>query len=93
VLLREDGGRHQHGDLLAVEHRLAGGADRDLGLAEPDVPGEQPVHRQRRLHVALDLVGDGELVLGLDVGEGVLELGLHRPVGENGCPGECIRAA
>jgi hypothetical protein len=86
VLLREDRGGHQHGDLLAVEHRLAGRADRDLGLAEPDVTGEQPVHRQRRLHVALDLVGDGELVVGLDVREGVLELGLHRPVGGERVP-------
>jgi hypothetical protein len=53
VLLRQDRGGHEHRDLLAVEHRLAGGADGHLGLAEADVAGQQPVHRQRRLHVRL----------------------------------------
>ena len=37
VLLRQHGGRHQHRHLLAVLHRLEGGAQRDLGLAVADV--------------------------------------------------------
>ena len=76
VLLDQQRGRHQHRDLLAVLHRLERGADRDLGLAVADVPADQPVHRHRPLHVALDLVDGAELVRGLHVGEGVLEFAL-----------------
>ena len=32
--------------------RLERGPDRELGLAEPDVAADQPVHRDPRLHVA-----------------------------------------
>ena len=71
---------HQDGDLLAVLHRLERGPHRDLGLAVADVAADQPVHRHRPFHVVLDLVDGGELVRGLDVGEGVLQLALPRGV-------------
>ena len=41
VLLREERGGHQHGDLLAVLDGLERGADRHLGLAEPDVAAQR----------------------------------------------------
>ena len=81
VLLHEQGRRHQDRDLLAVLHRLERGPHGDLGLAVADVAADQPVHRDRLLHVGLDLVDGGELVGGLDVREGVLELALPRGVG------------
>ena len=56
VLLRQQRGRHQHRHLLAVLHRLERRPDRDLGLAVADVAADQPVHRDRLLHVGLDLV-------------------------------------
>ena len=87
VLLDQQRGRHQHGDLLAVLHRLERGADRDLGLAVADVAADQPVHRHRPFHVDLDLVDGAELVRGLHVGEGVLELALPRGVRAEGEPG------
>ena len=80
VLLREQRRRHEHGHLLAVLHRLERRAHRDLGLAVADVAADHPVHRDRLLHVGLDLVDRGELVGRLDVGEGVLELALPRGV-------------
>ncbi len=80
MLGREQGGRREHGDLLAVLDRLERGADRDLGLAEPDVAAQQPIHRMGEFHVALDVVDRGALVGRLDVGERLLHLGLPRRV-------------
>ena len=74
VLVGEDRGRREHGDLLAVQDGLEGRAHRDLGLAVTDVAAEEPVHRLVRLHVALDVGDRLRLVGGLDVLEGVFEL-------------------
>ena len=76
VLRREDGRRDEHRDLLAVLGRLECGADRDLGLAVPDVADDEPVHRPDRLHVVLDLDGGAELVDRLLVRKRRLHLGL-----------------
>ena len=84
MLLHQQRRGHQHGDLLAVLHRLERRAHRDLGLAVADVAADEPVHRDRLLHVRLDLVDAGELVRGLVVGEGVLELALPRRVRAEG---------
>ncbi|MBM7804099.1 hypothetical protein JOE58_003350 [Curtobacterium luteum] len=80
VLPDEERRRHEHGDLLAVLHGLERRADRDLGLAVADVAGEQAVHGDRTLHVALDLVDGGQLVGGLGERERFLELALPRGV-------------
>ncbi len=84
VLLDQQGRRHEYGDLLAVLDRLEGGAHRDLGLAVADVAADQAVHGDRLLHVVLDLGDGGELVRGLGVGEGVLQLALPGRVGAEG---------
>ncbi|CAL9555377.1 hypothetical protein SUDANB151_04500 [Streptomyces sp. enrichment culture] len=76
VLLHQQRGRDEDGDLLAVLDGLEGGADRDLRLAVADVAADQAVHRDRLLHVVLDLGDGGELVRRLRVGEGVLQLAL-----------------
>ena len=83
---------HQDRDLLAVLHRLERRPHRDLGLAVADVAADQPVHRDRPLHVALDLVDGAELVRGLHVREGVLQLALPGVSGPNAWPGDAIRA-
>ncbi len=80
VLLGQQRRRHQDGDLLAVLHRLERRPYRDLGLAVADVAADQPVHRDRLLHVGLDLLDRGELVRRLGVREGVLQLALPRGV-------------
>ena len=84
VLLDEERGRHEHRDLLAVLDRLERGAHGDLGLAEADVAREQAVHRDRPLHVGLDLVDRLQLVGRLGVGERLLELALPGRVGAEG---------
>ena len=66
VLEREHGGRREDGDLLAVHHRLERGAHRHFGLAIADVAAQQPIHRRRRLHVALD-VGDRRALIGREI--------------------------
>ena len=81
VLLGEERRRHEHGDLLALHHGLERRAHGDLGLAEPDVAADEPIHRLGQLHVGLDLVDRRDLVGRLLVGERVLELVLPRRVG------------
>ncbi len=80
MLLHEQRGRHEHGHLLAVLHRLERGAHRDLGFAEAHVAADQTVHRHWFLHVRLDLVDGGELVGRLLIRERVLQLLLPRRV-------------
>ncbi len=81
VLLDEQRRRHEHRDLLAVLDRLERGAHGDLGLAEADVAREQPVHRDRLLHVGLDLVDRLQLVGRLGERERLFELALPGRVG------------
>ena len=54
MLLGEDLGRRHERDLEAVLHRHQGGHQRNDCLAGADVPLEQPVHRDRPLHVFHD---------------------------------------
>ena len=95
VLLGEDRGRHQHGDLLAGVDGLERRPDGDLGLAVADVAADQPVHRLALGHVALDRLDGRELVGRLLIGERGLELG--HPVAVLGrdrrMPGWLARAA
>ena len=74
MLLREDGRRHQHQDLLAVDRDCECRAQRDLGLAEADVAADQAVHRVRRLEILLHRFDRCALVLRLAVWKLVLEL-------------------
>ena len=91
VLLGQDRGRDQDGDLLAGVDGLEGRADGDLGLAVADVAADQAIHRLALGHVLLDRLDGRELVGRLLVGEGRLELGhpvavLGR-IGESGLAG------
>ena len=79
----EDRSGRQHRHLLAVAQRLECGAHHHFGLAEADVAAQQPVHRLRAFHVALDLVDGGELVRGRGELEGVFELALPVAVAES----------
>ena len=81
VLLDEQRRGHEHRDLLAVLDGLERGAHGDLGLAEADVAREQAVHRDRPLHVGLDLVDRLQLVGRLGERERLFELALPRGVG------------
>ena len=47
VLHRQDRGRHQHRDLLAVHDRLEGRTHGHFRFSEPDIAADQPVHRMR----------------------------------------------
>ena len=58
VLLREQGGRHQDGHLLAGLNGDKRGAQGDLGLAEADIATDQAVHRSARGQIG-QYVADG----------------------------------
>ena len=84
MLKREHSGGREHGHLLAVAQRFERGAHGDFGFAEADVAAQQAVHGMRRFHVALDLLGGAELVLGLGELEGVFEFALPVGIGREG---------
>ena len=62
VLFRQNGRRHEHGDLIARIDRLERGPHGDLGLAVAHVAAKQAVHRPRGVHVALDRFKRGQLI-------------------------------
>ena len=76
VLLGEDGGGHEYGDLEAVGDGLEGSAKGDLGLAVADIAADEPVHGPDAFHIALHVEDGLGLVGGLLVGKGVFELDL-----------------
>ena len=74
MLLGEDRRRREEQHLPAVDGDGERGAHRDLGLAEADVPADEPVHRARRLEVLLHRLDRSLLVRRLAIGEARLEL-------------------
>ena len=80
VLLRKNGGGHQHRHLPPVHGGFECRPQGHLGLPIPHVAGDQTVHGALALHVSLG-IGDGaELVGCLDECKGFLELALGRGV-------------
>ena len=82
----EHRGRRKDSHLPAVLHRLEGRAHGDFGLAVADVADQQPIHRHRRLHIALDVGNGRNLVFGFVVVEGVFKLVLEVVVRRKGMP-------
>ena len=82
MLARQQRRRHHDGDLLAVERDRERRAQRHLGLAEPDIAADQPVHRPAAFEVLQRGIDRAELVLGLLIGEAraelVIDMRLHR---------------
>ena len=69
MLARQQRRRHDDGDLLAVEGREEGRAQRHFGLAEADVAADQPVHRPAGSEILDGRLDGGKLVVGLLVGK------------------------
>ena len=84
MLLRQYGGRHQHGNLTTVHDRLESGAYRHLRLAVADITADQPVHGLGLLHIDLDVLLRLELVGRLDVGESSFHLLLPETIAGEG---------
>ena len=62
VLVGEQGGGDEDRHLLLVEHRLEGGAHRDLGLAVADVAADEAIHHLGLEHVGQHLVDRALLI-------------------------------
>ena len=84
MLLGENGGGHQNGHLLVVHDGLHDGPQGNLGLAEAHVAAEEPVHGDGGLHIRLDVRDAAELIVGLGVGEILLEFRLPGGIGGEG---------
>ncbi len=76
MLLRQNGGGHEHGNLFAIHHRFEGGAQGNLGFAVAYIPAQEPVHGAGVLHIALHGSNGIHLVGRLHIGEAALELKL-----------------
>ena len=76
MLLGEDDGRRQEGDLLARHDSLEGSAEGDLRLAVADIAADEAVHHLIGFHIALDVIEALKLVRGLRIRERGLELDL-----------------
>jgi len=88
VLLRQHGGGHQHGDLLAAHDRFERGADANFGFAEADIAADEPVHGLGALQVGFGF-GDGARLVGRFLEEeGALELALPGNVAREGVAGQ-----
>jgi len=85
VLLGQQGGGHEDGDLFGIEDSAHGGAHGDFGFAEADVAADEPFHGPRLLHVFEDGLNGFVLVWGFGVVktrfEG-LKVGVWRREGE-----------
>ena len=80
MLLAKDRRGHEHAHLIAGVDGLEGRPHRHFGLAVADVAAEQPVHRMRREHVALDGPDRIELVDRLVVGKRGVEFALPKRI-------------
>ncbi len=87
VLLREDGRRHEHGDLLTVHDGLEGGADADFSFTEADVAANEAVHRFGEFHIGLGFKDGAHLIGSFLVDKGALEFALPGCVGGEGMAG------
>ena len=84
MLLRENGGRREDGDLFAFHDRFEGGANGDLGFSETDVAADQAIHRARLFHVVFGCGDRGELIRRFAKRKRMFELALPFRVGVKG---------
>ena len=96
VLQRQNGCRHEHGNLLAVGGNLECGTHGNLRLAEAYITADEPVHRRAALQIVLDIESGLCLIGCVLVDERCLQFLLHISVGRVGDTGlllaRCIQA-
>ena len=90
MLLRENGRGNQNGRLLAVQNALHDRPEGHLGLSEAHIAAEQPVHRDRALHILFDLGRAAQLVVGLGIGEVLFKLPLPARIRGKGIAGKAL---
>ena len=90
MLLGQDGGGHQDGRLLPVQHAFHHRPQGHLRLPVAHVAAEQPVHGDRFFHILFDIRDTPELVVGLRVVEGLLKLLLPGGVRGEGKAGAAL---
>ena len=73
MLLAQNRGGDEHGDLFAIEGSPETSADRDFGLSVADIAADQPVHGSRMLHARQHVLDGGALVRRFFEGKGGLE--------------------
>ena len=84
VLIRKDCGRRKYRALLARKDTFHGSSESYLGLAKANVSAEKSLHRTGALHISLYLRYGGELIVGLHIGETLLEIALYLVIGIEG---------
>ena len=69
VLANEQGRWHDHGDLFTVLNSLERGPNGNFSLSVSHITAEQPVHRNRALHVSFHFIDRRELIRSFGVSE------------------------
>ena len=70
MLLTENGGGDQDGDLFAIHDGFEGGAHGNFSFAETDITTDEAIHRTLGCHIMEGAVNGGELVVGFGIWEG-----------------------
>ena len=81
VLLGQDGGRHQHRNLLSVHDRFESRPQGHLGLAVAYVTTDQTIHGLRSLHIRLHFIDSSGLILSFLIGKRGLQVCLPGRIG------------
>ena len=76
VLLREDSGRHEDGNLFPTHHGLERRADGDFRFPETHVAADQTIHRLGAFHVGFGFDDGAHLIRRFFINERALELAL-----------------
>jgi len=76
VLFGQNGGRHQHRDLISAGDRFERGPQSDFCFSESDIAANQAIHRLGQFHVYLAGIDRGNLIRRFDVGKAGIELPL-----------------
>ena len=80
MLLRQNCGGHEHGNLFAGHHRLERSTNSHLGFPKTHVTTNQPIHRLGPLHIAFGIVDGFFLIGGFLVNKSRLKFALPRGV-------------
>ena len=77
MLQRKKRRRDQNRHLFATEHRFECGAESNLRLSVPDISAKQSVHRNRLLHIGLNIRNRVQLPLRFLIRKRILKIPLH----------------
>ncbi len=81
MLLDQQGGGRNNGNLFAILNGFESRPHGNLGLTKTHIAGDETIHRDGALHIGFDLIDRGHLIGGFHKRECLFELSLPRCIG------------